>query len=379
MSGEDAAPDGAASVLNLNQPILNPGQERMEEDMETTSRGKDHVDAASRKIFKNYNYQNGDCRPYRVIVENTDVEKRKVVNRLQIGIMLHQNGFDKCIDDIRKTARNKVTVYVGNIKDANRLANCQNLNLQGFKSYIPKQFVTVTGVISGIPLEMKDEEVKHFIKAKAEIDSVFRMHRYKDKKKEPTYKMGVVFRTNTLPNDISIYSVIHKVQPYIRKPIICFKCLRYNHLSKNCKALIEKCMSCAVEHSTENSCNVLKCLYCPNSNHKTTDKVCPRWKKENDLQAKMAKKCMTYQEARQYYEVPTENMFDVLRTTEDFPTIAESYSRVAASGRNFPQQLQPKRSEWSSNDKRNRSKKENKEPNKLNIWTTFKVKQSTLF
>ncbi|XP_055585801.1 uncharacterized protein LOC129738584 isoform X2 [Uranotaenia lowii] len=205
------------------------------------------------------------------------------------------------------------------------------------------------------------------MKAKVEIDSVFRMHRMKDKKKEPTYKMGVVFRSNTLPTDVSIYSVIHRVQPYIRKPIICFKCLRYNHLSKNCKEKKEKCMNCATEHSQENLCNILKCMYCFNANHKTTDKVCPRWKKENDIQAIMAKKCLTYQEAKQYFEIPTENFFDVLRTTEDYPTPAEAYSKVAANGKNFPQHLQQNRKEWSYDDKRNRTRKENRTPNQSHV------------
>ncbi|XP_055586429.1 uncharacterized protein LOC129755996 [Uranotaenia lowii] len=271
-----------------------------------------------RKIYQKFNYCETDSRPYRVIVENTDLKRRKYINRLQIGILLNQLGFDKCIDDIKKTGRNKATVYVGNMKDANRLADCQSLLIKGYKSYIPKKFVTVTGVISDIPLELNPNEIFENVICDVKVESVFRMTRRYNEERIPTNRVGIVFRSNMLPRYVRLFSVINRVEPFIPRPIICFKCLRYNHLSKNCQSSVLRCNNCTDEANDghEPCPKISYCFHCKKEGHITTDRSCPQRKKESETLAIMARRNVTYQEARELLNIPTINQFDALRNVE---------------------------------------------------------------
>ncbi|XP_055594549.1 uncharacterized protein LOC129745468 [Uranotaenia lowii] len=267
--------------------------------------------------------------------------------------MLKQNGFTKVIMDIRKIGRSKVLVYFEEWQAANRLVNCRNLSLKNYVAYIPRGFVTVKGVIGGIPDDIDITELTNEIESSKDIVEIFRMHRMVNKEKVATKKVGLVFRSNKLPDSVRIYAVNMRVEPYINRTVMCYACLRYGHIADNCKGK-KRCINCGdaegKEHDSKNCGNITKCVHCK-ENHKASDPKCPERAKQAAIKKLMACQNLTYQEAKDEFKLEVRNGFDVLSNMREFPSIYESFASVTAKNGNnvSKQQIQPKKSMASTN------------------------------
>lgn len=327
MSDGGGAPPGAPGLAQ------NGGVANMQHSQ---SGGSNNQNGA--KVFEKYYYKQCDSGPYKVVVEKMQEEKpagnderNSGINKVTVGLLLKQNGLSKSVIDIKKIGRAKVMVLFSEWKEANRLTTCQNLILKRFRAFIPKSFVTVKGVIAGIPEELQPEELIPDIETDKEILEVFRLQRTTAAgKRVPIEKLGIVFRSNKLPSRVRVYSVITKVEPYVTKAVMCNSCLRYGHIAGNCKSR-KRCGNCGESHEElpqDQECpNQTKCVHCKN-NHRSLDMKCPERKKQNDIKKLMASKNLTYQEARDEFKIVVSNGFSLLGTADEFPSVYESFSNV---------------------------------------------------
>lgn len=284
-----------------------------------------------KKEKESYAYKQCDSGPFKVMVEKKEENANFGINKISVGSVLKQNGFAKSVIDIKKIGRSRVMVYISEWQEANRLISCQNLKLKKLSAYIPRGFVTVKGVIAGIPEEMEDNEVIDDMETNLEVVEAFRMHRTtKDGKKVPTMKMGVVFRSNRLPDSVRVFSVKVKVEPYVTKVVMCNACLRYGHIAKYCKGR-KRCMNCGDNHDNQEEQEVCVktalCVHCKGE-HKASDAKCPERGKQERIKRLMAVKNLSYHEAREQAGVQTRNMFSLLSVENEFPTVYESFANI---------------------------------------------------
>lgn len=334
MSAGGGAPTGAPMIVQNGgiDDVLNSEQQNAEQNQN------------GGRVFEKFFYKQCDSGPYKVVVQKT-IDENQVgnevrlngINKITVGILLKQNGFAKSVMDIKKIGRAKVLVFFSEWKEANRLVTCQNLSLKRFKAFIPKSFVTVKGVIAGIPEELEAEEILTDIETNKEVMEVFRMQRtVAPGKRVPIKKLGVVFRSNKLPEYVRVYSVITKVEPYVTKAVMCNACLRYGHIALNCKSR-KRCGNCGETHEeqvNDQECpNQTRCVHCKDS-HKSSDVKCPERKKQNDIKKLMASKNLTYQEARDEFRVVVSNGFTILEKADEFPSIYESFTNVLKKSTN---------------------------------------------
>ena len=266
-------------------------------------------------------YKAQDVAPYRIMVEanQTNNGLAQKINKFNIGKNLKDVGYVKSILDILPINKKKAAIFTDNYKTANDI--CKNADLKNkYKIYIPHYFVTVSGVISGVPTDIPNDEIMNNIKApNTEITEIQRLKRKVNGEFIDSWRMKVTFRTNKLPENVRLFNVIAKIRPFIRKANFCDKCLRYNHREQNCRSE-RRCSNCTKAECP--GCQVTPiCMYCQRG-HKTNDTECEERRFQNKINKIMAVKSMLYIEARKFVTTGT-NIYDNLAQFDD-PTPAES-------------------------------------------------------
>ena len=267
-------------------------------------------------------YTPQDVSPYRIIVESIQDPNNGVVqriNRLKIGKNLQDIGFVKSILDILQINKRKAAIFTDNYKIANEI--CKNVLLKNtYKIHIPHYLVTVSGVISGVPLEITNEEILMNIKApNTQVTGIQRLKRKVEGELIDSFRIKVTFRSNKLPENVRLFHTITKVRPFFRKANFCNKCLRYNHSEQHCRS-VKRCQNCTKIECE--GCQITpKCMYCF-QDHKTNDSSCSERSFQNKINKIMSIKNMLYVEAKQF-TISGSNIYEQLAYLDD-PTPAES-------------------------------------------------------
>lgn len=282
----------------------------------------------------NYQYENGDQGPFRVMVELIDTQNGKIkINKLSLASALRKMPMYKThVIEMKQVGRNKLMVYFNNYQIANRLTTDANLKEKNYRAYIPRHLVSVTGVIAGVPLDISEEEVMEEMQCEYPVMTVYRMNRHVNGQKEPTMRLSITFRAPKLPERVRIFCCSVGVRAFYRKTVLCQNCLRYNHQTTNCKSK-RRCSNCTRTHEKQEEYNECKepprCLYC-RVTHKTTDTRCPERTRQNNVQAIMARTNLTAIEAVEQFPIQTRNYYEALVESAQEPTPAESYATMTA-------------------------------------------------
>lgn len=285
------------------------------------------------KIHEVYEYNKNDVGPYRLIAELVDDKEGKIrINKLTLGKLLSRTKeYKENVINMRPMGMKKLLVFVKNMNTANKLQGDKTIKENNYKFYVPKSFLSVTGVIAGVPADMTDDEIMENMECEVPIMNVYRLNRYVDKQKQPSNRISVTFRANKLPAEVKLYCCNNRVLPFINKPVLCGKCLRYGHKTDSCRSK-GRCAACSQQHEgmEQGECNnKILCLYCKKE-HKTTDPNCPEWNKQRNIKTIMAKSNMTYLEAKEMSPIFTQNRYDLLEDLTESPTPVESFAEMVS-------------------------------------------------
>lgn len=282
----------------------------------------------------NYQYEQTDQGPYRVMVELIDTQNGTIrINKLTLANALRKMiAYKAHIMDMKNIGRNKVMVYLNNFQLANRLTNDENLKAKNYRAYIPRHLISVTGVIAGVPLDITEEEIMEDILCEYPVMQVYRMNRFVNNQKEPTQRLSITFRASKLPESIKIFHCSLRVRAFIKKAVLCLKCLRYNHKQENCKGK-RRCQQCSRLHENDeeywNCQKPQRCLHC-RKDHKTSDQTCPERARQNNIQAILARTSLTAVEVVEQFPIQTQNYYEALVESVQEPTPAESFAEVTS-------------------------------------------------
>lgn len=223
------------TVNKTNSNITNPNQAFTEQQNTHTT------------VFTENTYSDSDKATYfKVVMEKDNI------NELTIGQLLIKYDY-KSVVDIKKTNRNRLTVSFKNKVDANNvIKNVTISKINIIKSYIPNSFVKCVGIVKDVPIDLSTEEIlsSYQIQGNIKIINITRMN-YFDKLTN-TSKIGrnlkIEFRATELP--MILFYVKKTVEPFIPRPTICRKCLRYGHIAKICRSTTTICINCTqvLEH-----------------------------------------------------------------------------------------------------------------------------------
>lgn len=154
------------------------------------------------------------------------------------------------------------------------------------------------GVISGIPLGEKLEDLKKNIKGGTVVE-VKRLKMNKNGEKVDSTSVLLEFQEEKLPPRVMIGFMSFSVREFIPPPVRCYKCQRYGHIAKVCKGK-QRCGKCAGNHEY-GQCGdnvVRKCCNC-GGDHTAAYGGCPIRKKAVEVQQVRVEHNLTYAEAVQ--------------------------------------------------------------------------------
>lgn len=285
--------------------------------------------------YQTYEYNHSDVAPFRVIVQLNDDDGGQLrANKLSLGKVLSRvEEYKQDITNMRALGRNKVLVFLRSFQTANKLQSDKLLRSNNYKAYIPRSFVSVTGVVAGVPTDMTIDEIQDNIACQYPILAINRLHRYVSGRKMEAHRISITFRASTLPAEVRLFCCINSVRPFVNKPVLCLNCLRYNHATDSCRSK-KRCPNCTQQHEglEQGDCpNKAKCLYCKEEpNHRTSDEQCAERQRQRNIKMIMAKSTLTYMEAKEQFPIFTENRYNLLENAEEFPTLPTTFAKMTA-------------------------------------------------
>lgn len=248
--------------------------------------------------FKTEIFKHTDKGPYNVLIEKTNIEEFHVAQTLM------KYKFDKSVTNLTKVSKHKMRVTFKDYASANKLLRIESFNdFKDYKIFIPIDYVTTYGVLRNIPTTLTVDFIKQNIISSTPISSIERMtwwNRDTQEAKEST-TIKIQFRAQKIPEEVRLCMMLLKVSLFIPKPLLCYKCFIYGHTKNVCKAEKSTCKTCGEdEHETNVTCKPA-CKQCKTNStfqHSTGDKKCPEFANQIEIKTVMAKKKVTYYEAK---------------------------------------------------------------------------------
>lgn len=289
----------------------------------------------SKFIDLNNKYNPNDTGPYSVYVEHQDKNFGRLFP-IRIGHYLRiSDTYRRSILDIKSVGINRVKVILDNFKAANGLINNPLLSSNGFIAYIPRFYTQRKGIIRQVDTFFDIDYLFREIESDRKVLEVKRMQKRVEDKNNRGQTVLVdrqmvilSFVGSTLPNHVKINGVIFPVEPYIYPVVQCMHCMRYGHISKQCKDALPTCKKCNDSHkSDECSSDFLYCKHCKSTQHGSTSKECSVYKKQKRIKEIMSLKNVSFKEAENieknpsYSKVLSENRFQILSDLTEFPSL----------------------------------------------------------
>lgn len=357
-------PDGDGVKGTLNNALNDTGgsdhtMEIPENDGKNVSPIKQPDNDQPKKMFNIYSDKYNIKFIY-VMIESIDSENFGRIHPLRVGHILHKKLFLKNIIEIKSMGKNRVRVQLHSLKDANDLLNNSALKTEKLRAFIPNHILESKGIIRGVDTFFSEDYISTNIKSSSRIISVKRMEKNVTDKDGQTIKVKkqmvlLTFEGNILPNEVKINSVSFPVERFYGRAAQCFKCLKFGHISKQCRAKDSLCISCGqtVIENTVHICETADvfCIHCQVRNsHKSVSPKCPYFKKQQKIRTIMVDNNITFTEAEKLCEnsfatVTTSNRFNTLENLNDyntnFPPLNNKLTKCSLSQPNYSQRRPP--------------------------------------
>lgn len=227
--------------------------------------------------------------------------------------------------EMKAVGRGRFQLTFHKPRDAEQLINSKLLTEEfKFKVYVPARFKQTIGVVRDVAKSLTEDDIlKNMYSGNIKIEKVERiMKKTSEMNLVPTYSIKIYAKGQHLPKSVEIYGVNAHCEAYVFPLRICYKCWRYGHSKKFCKANSVKCCKCGLEHDEEEcETEVLKCINCGGA-HKASDKNCPERDRQDKIRIEMAENKTSFFEAEQKYPRKKKSVQSRLNSNKDYPSLS---------------------------------------------------------
>ncbi|KAL8614890.1 hypothetical protein ACOMHN_042848 [Nucella lapillus] len=194
-------------------------------------------------------------------------------------------GMIGTVRSIKPLSPNKILVGCQSKLQQSRLTKIKKIGETAVKCSIPVP--TVIGVVRGIPQKVSMEEFQEKIESPYKIRKTTRINM---KDGTPSKAIQIIIEATHLPSLITINKREYTVTPFVGGPVQCYKCLRYGHQKKDCRAKGKACHTCGKIGHTPQQCTAIirRCCNCQGE-HSSAYLGCPA-RKERILASQIRSK-----------------------------------------------------------------------------------------
>jgi hypothetical protein len=226
----------------------------------------------SRKQQSQSNAKPTFCK-YPVIVEDLQVTSSATLSGLKWQLPDILRMAVGTVSSVKQISGNKFIVGCSDSRQQSRLVSLPQLGQIKVKSHLPVP--TVQAVVSGIPLEVSNDEVLKRVGSFRDEDDnniaipVKDLTRLTNRSGSPSLAFRLTLETTKLPVSVMINKSEFHIKPYAPSVVRCFKCQQLGHLAKMCKAQSVVCATCGISGHTANKCSSGKkhCVNCNSDLH----------------------------------------------------------------------------------------------------------------
>lgn len=275
---------------------------------------------------------------YRVIIQKKrSSDQRPSISQLKVGDILYRRmkvGGE--VTETKKIGRNRIIAICSNVQTANMLVENEELKKE-HEVFIPFSFISRAVVIRNVDVEYNEEELKDEIDSGTyKILSMKRMKRRMFKDGNITFgdseSVKVFFEGSQVPAAVRLWGVRLACEPFMPPLIQCYRCLRYNHTTNQCKGK-RVCKTCGSKDEPHECSLTESCINCKGA-HKADSVECPEKKRQKTIKEMMAFQNLSFMEAmamlpryneRDNFSVVTSNRFQIFENmNENFPGLGQS-------------------------------------------------------
>jgi len=218
------------------------------------------------------------------------------LNKLQLNDLVKLQMSDIKLSDIQLSRTGVFTLYAVDVKSFNRLLNdlpaiLTTSNQPTAKIFVPRSIQRIkdtekVAFVKRVDLEIPNDRISEALKENGlAVADVTRLTSREGN--VPTRTVKVTFadaenRNTFIRTGLQVDSMhfVSESATQNTKPVQCYKCLKYNHVAKYCKAQEQVCARCGESHRLD-QCKVpednVKCCNC-NGKHLATSIECPKYK-----------------------------------------------------------------------------------------------------
>lgn len=256
--------------------------------------------------INHYNSQNSPLRlfshdysgPVIILVECVDPSKN-LGNWHPLKAAKFFSANFKGIINIKPASSNKIKITFNSVTNGNLCLNSNILSINGFTATIPSTLIYSFGIIK-IDNSFSEEDFRDGLQSSVPVVTFKRISVKKDGATIQTRIVELKFAAPKIPSHISIYNMLFDVQPSIRSPVQCNRCLRFGHTQKFCRSK-PRCSHCSGDDHSFNVCPSAPttdpiCIFC-SLPHLATDRSCREWLFQKEIKKIMATENLSYREA----------------------------------------------------------------------------------
>lgn len=236
-----------------------------------------------KRFFVIRSSQNADLRKLNIF--KIDTELRNKLNGEPTKIRMRTDG--------------GVDVEVNSAEQSDLIKKIKSLVHEPVIVELHPRYNSCQGVImSSLLKDYSEQDILDGLSDKG-VTKVYRMKKKVDDDLVNTSALVLTFDTPKLPDKIKIIcGIFEKVRPYIPMPRRCFKCQKFGHVGKFCRARNGICGKCSEEAHEGECTQPTKCINCLGP-HPASAKSCSRYQLEKEILAIQAKERIPFTEAKE--------------------------------------------------------------------------------
>lgn len=203
------------------------------------------------------------------------------------------------VTNIKPAGSKKVKITFNSIANGNQCLNSKIPSDNGFQVNIPVSLIFSYGVIK-LDNTVSETEFFEGLHSPVPVDSFKRISIKKEGNIIQTRTVELKFIATKIPPVISLFNMLFEVNPSIRSPVQCNRCLRFGHTQKYCRSEV-RCSHCGESKHTFDVCPSAQvtdpsCLFCKLP-HLATDRSCREWSTQKNIKKIMATENISYKDA----------------------------------------------------------------------------------